>query len=273
MKNLILLLLIISISACSSRNSSKMKDFKIAESDWDALSDETFIRWDEERLRAVGDSPVVNCYQDKVQEGLEKFKKKYSAEGQEPYYWLHIGNCYFMDNKWSKAEFFYRLSLDQAKSKTIKSIALNNLAILQFQWEQWEKGKDYLKQSIALAPSFKVPKYNLSQLHIQFGLYDNAIAILKGNTFRDSSDVDIYHSLANAYLFKGDLEAANHYFELIPKNYFRRSDIAASYSLYQIRVGNFSKAKEILENRTPSSSKRVTGIIKQIEIVLSKNMK
>jgi predicted Zn-dependent protease len=103
------------------------------------------------------------------------------------------------------------MTLDESKAPTVKSIALNNLGLIHFKYEQWEKGKEFLRQSMALAPKFKVPRYNMSQLYLQFGLYDKAIEVLSDSAFRGHKDIDVYFSLANAYLYKGDLKKSSEY--------------------------------------------------------------
>lgn len=270
MKTIGLLFVILFFASCSS---SRL-DRKIDDVTWDSLADESYLRWGENRLeKANPDHTVVNCYKGKAQATLDQYKKDYLTKGQTPYYWLHIGNCYFIEESWTKAEFFYRMTLDETKLPTVKSIALNNLGLIHFKYEQWEKGKEYLRQSMALAPKFKVPRYNMSQLYLQFGLYDKAIEVLSESAFRGHKDVDVNFSLANAYLYKGDLKTASDYFKMIPQDHFRREDIAATYALYLIRTGNIKGAQEIMKARDRSGVAEITAISQKIEKILSQRMK
>jgi tetratricopeptide (TPR) repeat protein len=270
MKTFLLLALILTLVSCSS---SRI-DRKIDDVSWDSLADESYLRWGENRLRSHQQSlhEVVNCYQGEAKETLEKYKREYLTKGQTPYYWLHIGNCYFTQEAWPKAEFFYRMTLEEAKASTIKSIALNNLALIHFKYEQWEKGREYLQQSMKLAPSFKVPRYNVSQLYLQFGLYDKAIEVLNERAFNGHKDIDVYFSLANAHLYKNDLKKADEYFQKIPKEYFRREDIAATYALYLIKTENIKRAREIMRNRDRSGVPEITAISQKIEKILLQRM-
>jgi tetratricopeptide (TPR) repeat protein len=271
MKTLILLITLSVLVSCST---SRI-DRKIDDVTWDSLADESYLRWGPNRLKTVSssDSSVVSCYQGKAKATLETYKKEFTAKGQTPYYWLHIGNCYFIQESWTKAEFYYRMTLDETKLPTIKSIALNNLGLIHFKYEQWEKGKEYLRQSMALAPNFKVPRYNMSQLYLQFGLYDKAIEVLSGPAFRGHKDIDVYFSLANAYLYKGDLKRASEYFKMIPEEHFHREDIAATYALFLIRTGKMQAAKEIMKERDRSGVPQLTAISQKIEKILSQRMK
>ena len=270
MKTLSFLFALLFFASCST---SRI-DRKIDDVTWDSLADESYLRWGETRLtKANPDHAVVNCYKGEAKETLDKYKRDYITKGQTPYYWLHIGNCYFVQDQWSKAEFFYRMTLDETKVSTIKSIALNNLGLISFKYEQWEKGKDFLRQSMALAPKFKVPRYNMSQLFLQFGHYDKAIEVLNESAFRGHKDIDVYFSLANAYLYKGDLKTASRYFNMIPPEHFRREDIAATYALYLIRQGDVKGAKEIMNARDRSDVPELTAISQKIEKILSQRMK
>lgn len=271
MKTISLIFTLLVLVSCSS---SRI-DRKIDDVTWDSLADESYLRWGEGRLNknAHPDHSVVNCYQGKAKDTLEMYKKDYLTKGKTPYYWLHIGNCYFIQESWNKAEFFYRMGLEEAKLPTIKSIALNNLGLIHFKYEQWEKGKGYLHQSMALAPRFKVPRYNMSQLYLQFGLYDKAIQVLSESAFRGHKDIDVYFSLANAYLYKGDLKKSSAYFKMIPLEHFKREDIAATYALYLIKTGDLKGAKEIMKERDRSDVPELTEISQKIEKILLQRMK
>lgn len=255
--------------------SSSRIDRKIDDVTWDSLADESYLRWGKSRLEkfANKDHDVVQCYQGREKETLEKYKKNFLTKGHTPYYWLHVGNCYFVQESWSKAEFFYRMTLDESKVPTVRSIALNNMALIQFRYEHWEKGKEFLRQSMALAPKFKVPRYNLSQLYLQFGLYDNAIEVLSDSAFRGHKDIDVYFSFANAYLYKGELKKAYEFFNMIPEEHFRREDIAATYSLYLIKTGKIEEAKRVMKERNRSDVPELTAISQKIEKILLQRMK
>jgi tetratricopeptide (TPR) repeat protein len=270
-RSLLFISFILFFASCSS---SRI-DRKIEDSSWDSLADESYLRWGEGRLEksAKSELPVVGCYLGETKKTLESYKKDYLAKKDDPYYWLHIGNCYFLQEKWSKAEFFYRLTLDENKSKMIKSIALNNLGLIHFKFEQWEKGKEYLHQSMGLAPKFKVPRYNMSQLYLQFGFYDKAIEVLSDSSFKAYKDIDVYFSLANAYLYKGDLQKSEEYFKLIPKDHLRREDISATYALFLIKRGKFKDAKNIMDDRERSGVVEITRISQKIEKMISSRLK
>jgi hypothetical protein len=97
--------------------------------------------------------------------------------------------------------------------------------------------------------------------------------ILNGSVFKGHKDIDVYFSLANAHLYKGDLKRAGEYFRLIPKEQFQREDIAATYALYLIRVGDMAGAKRVMSQRNRSGVAEITAISNKIEKILSQRMK
>lgn len=272
MKLLILSSLLILLASCSSSRIER----KFDDAAWDSLADESYLRWGESRIkqRVKTEHPVIKCYQGKseAKETLDMYKKQYLDKKDTPYYWLHIGNCYFVRDEWSKAEFYYRLATEESKSKIVKSIALNNLGLIHFKYEQWEKGKTLIRESMGLAPKFKIPRYNMSQLYLQFGLYDKAIEILNDSAFRGHKDVDVNFSLANAYLYKGDLRMSAQYFQMIPQNHFTREDIAATYALFLIKNGKLKEAKKIMQDRDRSGVIELTAISQKIEKILAERL-
>lgn len=270
MKSVAITFVLMFLASCSS---SRI-DRKIDDVTWDSLADESYLRWGSQRLEtAKNQYAVKNCYQGKEKETLDQYKKDFLTKNGDPYYWLHVGNCYFTQESWSKAEFFYRMTLDESKLSTAKSIALNNLGLIHFKYEQWEKGKEYLRQSMALAPKFKTPRYNMSQLYLQFGLYDKAIEVLSESAFRGHKDIDVYFSFANAYLYKNDLKKAAQYFNMIPEEHFRREDIAATYALFLIKTGKVEEAKRVMKERERSDVPELTMISQKIEKILVQRMK
>jgi tetratricopeptide (TPR) repeat protein len=270
MKTTFLLFTLALLYSCSS---SRI-DRKITDSSWDTLADETYLRWGENRLsKANSDHKVVGCYKGEAKETLKQYKKDYITKNGDQYYWLHIGNCYFVQDAWSKAEFFYNMTVEEAKGPVEKSIALNNLGLIHFKYEQWEKGREYLREAMRLAPKFKVPRYNLSQLYLQFGFYDRAIELLTDSVFKGGHDIDVFFSLANAYLFKGDMATAEKYFKEIPRDYFQREDIAATYSLFLIKKGDLKGAKVMMDERSRSGVPEITAISSKIEKMISEKLK
>ncbi len=261
MKTIYLLLPLILVSCASPR-----LERKIADQDLDSLSDETFLRYNDARLSS-SQSLVARCYQGETEEVLAEYREQFLKKDQDPQYWIHIGNCLFVSSQWSKAEFYYHLSSESNKN-SVKALAMNNLALLSFKYEQWEKGKDYLGKAMALAPQAKVPKFNLAQLYIQFGHYKEALDILNHQVFRGKKDIDVMFSFANIALYQNDLKTAEKWFKEIPNDYKKREDIAITYSLYLIKKGLLTEAQTVLAERERSQVPQLTEMSTKAEKML-----
>ena len=150
MKMIFIISLLILVASCSSTR----VDRKIEDQSWDSLANESYLRWSDTRLQknARPDHIVVRCYQGQVKEALDIYKKDFIANSKNSNYFLDIGNCYFIEENWSKAEFFYRMTLNESKIPQIKAVALNNLAMIYLQYENWDKAMELFHNSIAQGP-------------------------------------------------------------------------------------------------------------------------
>ena len=261
MKMIYLLLPFIIVSCASPR-----LDRKIAQENLDSLSDETYLRYNDARL-SKSDDRVSRCYKGETDQVLKEYRELYLKKDQDPEYWVHIGNCLFVAEQWSKAEFYYHLASDSKKNH-VKALAMNNLALLSFKYEQWEKGKDYLQKAVGFAPNAKVPKFNLAQLYIQFGHYKEALDILNHVSFRGKRDVDVMFSFANIALYQNDLKAAEKWFKEVPSDYLRREDIAITYALYLIKKGQLEEAQSVLNERERSNVPELSVMANKTEKIL-----
>jgi hypothetical protein len=75
----------------------------ISEANWDALKEESLMRWDVHRL-ATAPRGQAACYQGDVKEGLGALKDSFYKRAKDSHYWIEIGNCFFLDKKFSNEE-------------------------------------------------------------------------------------------------------------------------------------------------------------------------
>jgi tetratricopeptide (TPR) repeat protein len=265
MKLIILFIFMVIIVSCSGQHIKR----EIKDPSWDSFSSESFMRMDDKRLkRALSLKENAGCYQGEIEKTLYKLKDAYIQQRSDSY-WLDIGTCYFLDSEYEKAEFFYRQALSESKTNSLKAVILNNLGLVYVNFGLWEKAHDFFNQSISLESSFRVPRFNLALLYLQFGLYDKTISILSSNSFQGLHDVDIYLNLASAYLFKGDFVKADEFFKLIPRESFKREDVAAVYSLLLLEKGNMLEAAKVLDQREESNAASFHLMAKKIEKLIA----
>ena len=99
------------------------------------------------------------------------------------------------------------------------------------------------------------PKFNLSQLHIQFGQITEASKILNELFQRKPDDIDVLSSLAVIALIDKKYQKAISIYEQIGEDQMERSDIAGFYALALYKNGQFKKAKVVLESQNVTTEK------------------
>jgi tetratricopeptide (TPR) repeat protein len=264
MRPLNFLVLLLALSCASAPKDKK------AEITMDSVSLEAMNSWQEERLARGQDELLMGCFQGKQKETLATYRQQFEKQESRPYYWLNIGNCYYLSQDEQKAEFFYQLSVENRSQPEVRAMSHNNLGLIALRNNQWEEGRFHLKKAIELYPKLKEAKINLAQLYLQFGHYDEAITLLKNDV--SQNDAEINFSLANGHLFKGDLSTARLFFSKIPSEEFKREDFAITYSLFLMKSGDLARARKILATRRPSSIPQLKKISADLEALIERRM-
>lgn len=199
------------------------------------LASESFQNIGRARIGELGgnDKILWQCYQGKVKDSLSEYKKLYDSRKDFPEYWLHLGNCYFSSGDKRKAEFFYLTAIAESKSSRLRAMANNNLALIYATEENPDKASLYFKKAMDEDSSLQVPRFNHSQLLIQYGQYKKAIEILLGLVKTGSKDAEVDFALGSAYLLNQDYAKASVYLEKTPSDLTSRRDVAQTLQLYK----------------------------------------
>src|SRR5690606_8552678 len=140
---------------------------------WDALKEESVIRWDQQRLSTLTSSNAL-CYQGEVKKGLDSLKKSFYERRRNSNYCIEVGNCYFQSNKFYQAKFYYQPALNETKNNKVKGMAYNYLGIIALEQKNWSIAQELFLHSSKQDGSLKVPRYNLALLYLDFNLIDQA---------------------------------------------------------------------------------------------------
>lgn len=229
MKSIIITALLLFLASCASDKN------KLNQVSTGTLAAESFKSLGKNRMAELdgNDKILLQCYQGKVKESLAEYKKMYERKKDFPEYWLHLGNCYFSTGEKRKAEFYYLTALSESKSKRLKAMANNNLALIYAAENDADKASLYFKRAIEADESLQVPRFNHSQLLIQYGQYQKAIEILLGLMKGGSEDAEVNFALGSAYLFSGDLAQASPLLEATPSDLTRRKEVASTLDLFR----------------------------------------
>lgn len=226
----------------------------ISEANWDALKEESLMRWDVNRL-SQATKVQTSCYKGEVKEGLSHLKDSFFKRAKDSHYWIEIGNCFFLDKKFSQAEFYYQMVINETKENRFKAIAYNNLGIIALEQENWSIAQDFFTKSMSLESRFKVPRYNLALLFLDFNLIDQAQSLVEKE--QNIADVDFMSINARIYLLKNDVASAGKIFNRLPQFSLKRADISVLYAWYLTMVKDYNKANSVLTTREPSSIKEL----------------
>lgn len=229
MKTTIITALLIFLTSCASNKS------RFASETTGSLASESFQNLGKNRVAELNgtDKILWQCYQGKVKDSLAEYKKIYDTRKDFPEYWLHLGNCYFSSGEKKKAEFFYLTAIAESKSNRLTAMANNNLALIYASEENPDKASLYFKRAIDADSTLQVPRFNQSQLLLQYGQYKKAIEILLGLIKMGANDAEVNFALGSAYLFNDDLASASLYLEKIPSSLSGRQEVATTLGLYK----------------------------------------
>lgn len=248
MKNLILAAAtLLFFTSCATKTlTSKVGDEKL-----DSFREESFLRYTEDRLKGLESTPyqaLAKCYAGDIQEGLDILQAEMKTKKKSPEYWNQVGMCYFLKDNFTKAEYFFELSLAQAR-RVHFAPALNNLGVLKLKLRHYEDALTYFKKAAGRKEAHKVPLFNQAQVYLQFNLLDQAAPILEdlARSKNNNNDPDLTFSLGSVYLLKGQTKKAFEIFNSIPEKYKNREDVTLVRAISLYEQGKFYEAREVLE--------------------------
>jgi len=253
MKSLITsLFLSIILISCSS---TVVQVVKIDSTKDDPFYKESLLRYSKDRLSALLNNAkykeISGCHLGKIDESIELLKHKYPKYKTDVEYWLHVGNCYYLQGKYSKAQFFYNFSIPLAgKDKKLLGATYNNLAMIEIQNRNYSNALSLLKQAISANNELITPKFNIAQLYLKFSLASSALFHLESIIKQSSTNDEILSSLGTAHLLDNNPTKAIDFFKKISIDKQKRENIAINYAISLVLVKKYFLAKEILSNVT-----------------------
>lgn len=203
----------------------------------DSLHEESFMRYAHNRFSEIKSddnvllSQLKNCYQGKIPKALNQLKEVLSKNEDNPYYWIVMANCYLLDKDSKKAEYYYNKALKLRPEQSLSALIKNNLGLIDLKNRNYDRAYKFFTTALENAPRSLTPKFNIAQVHIQFGHLDKAQRTLLVLENKAPEDIDVLASLGTISLFKGEHKRAIHYFERIPERYRKRQDTAVNYAL------------------------------------------
>lgn len=267
MKCLILTFLSFILLSCASSKRART----LQESNFDGLRYESLNRYDFKRLEESKHSQkaIARCHKRQYNDAYILFKKQLDQQKENPVYWNHLATCYLLEEKPTRAKFYFDIALGLAPKKSkIKAIIMNNLGLYYIKMNRPYMAEDAFNESIKISNKFKTPKYNIAQVYLKFSQFKKASKVLTELYKNAPTDIDFLHGLGHLNLMQGKYKEANKYFRKIPNKYLTRDDIATNYALSLFFSGNSDMAYNIVKNAQMSNSTYLfaqTELIKKIE--------
>ena len=274
MSKIIILLLISILSACSSTpekkkitsvDDVKQGDFKSQKEVPYNVSDDIYKKVDggksaasnKESLQRVllydGDITLDGelgrlaklCYEKKFDEAFKLVKFYNKKFLKNPIFWNQVGTCYLLKGERRKALLFYNKALSH---KTEYAPALNNLGVMYLTEGDYSRSLVAFEKAKQSKSFSRTPRYNLANLKLNFGLYQDAIDELKVLYGLTKSDVDVNNMLGTAYLMSNNPKEARRYFVRIPSGEKELARFGINSALAEYLNGNIDEARDIFED-------------------------
>ena len=185
------------------------------------------------------------CYEKKYTEAFKLVKfynKKYL---KNPIFWNQVGTCYLLKGERRKSLLFYNKALSH---KSDYAPALNNLGVMYLTEGDYSRALVAFEKAKAAKSFSRTPRFNLANLKLNFGLYEDAIEELKVLYGLSKSDVDVNNMLGTAYLMNNNPKEARRYFVRIPGEEKEQARFGLNSSLTEFQLGNKEEARDIFED-------------------------
>jgi Flp pilus assembly protein TadD len=272
-KNIIIILILLFAIGCSSTKKSKdavdlddlsEDDFKatkqigysqgddqfsgIRDESRPALNSESLARLDDPsdlEVKGIIDEITIACYEKDYEKAFALIKEESSSYKRNPIFWNQVGTCFMLKGERRKALLFYNKALE---FKASYAPAYNNLGYMYKLEGEDQKALVAFTRSKKSNRYARTPLFNLGNLYLEYGLYDQAIRTFGGLYNLNKTDVDIINGLAVANLMKGNLTQSKSFYNKIDKDFFEKADFGVNYAYLLYKLNKKELAREILDD-------------------------
>lgn len=251
---MIKIIALIILTSCSLSQINRQTNFEK-----DLFNDETLLRFNSVAIKQLSESQdiklssLAQCHQGQSKEGLKKLQSHYAKFKTDPFYWNIVGTCYYLGEQMPKASFYFQHALNLSKRSKARAYTFNNLGVILLKQRHYDQAFEMFSKSMKINKSLVTPKFNLAQLHIQFGQIQEASRLLNELLEREPEDIDVLTSLAVIAMIDEDYKKAISIYEKFEDEQLQRADIAGYFALSLYKDGQYNRAKEVLEEQNVST--------------------
>lgn len=224
--------------------------FKQVESELtDALNEESI-----QRVFTYGGSVEVKgvlgeigklCYEKNFKDAFNLVKTNNKIYDDNPIFWTQVGTCYLLEGNSRKALLFYNRALG---IKGDYAPALNNLGVMYMRDNDFSRALIAFERARKNTAFGKTPRFNLANLYLSFGLYQQAESHLLTLSQVSKKDVDVLNMLATSYLMQGKTDLALRNFENIDSDFLEEPKVGINYALALYMGGKPDRARDVLDD-------------------------
>ena len=248
----------------------------------DVLAGESFLRYSTKRFEIIQSkknaiqSAVTYCHQNEFKKGLSILRKNLKKEQENPNYWNHLGTCFYLNNQFAKAKYYFLISLQKGKRKGHKVSeflpAYNNLGLVFMKLRSYDNALSNFKLA-DLRGKLLTPKFNMLQLYLKFGQLQKAYELANHLYRKSPKDVDVISSLGTIHILRGEFDVANKYFKKLDPKYLEREDISGHYAIVLYKLGNLEGAKKMLQNGQYTRIKPIKNMRDNLSNIIERELK
>ena len=213
-----------------------------------ALTTESLARMEDPsdlEIKGVIDKITIACYEKEFEDAFKLIRSESSSYKRNPIFWNQVGTCYMLKGERRKALLFYNKALE---FKASYSPAYNNLGFMYKLEGEDQKALVAFTRSKKANRYARTPLFNLGNLYLEYGLYNQAINTLLGLYNLNQKDIDIINGLAVANLMKGSLSEASKYYSKLDQDLFERPEFGINYAYLLLKQNKKEKARDTLED-------------------------
>lgn len=185
------------------------------------------------------------CYQGDFESAFKLVRFHNKKYQNNPIFWNQVGTCYLLKNERRKALLFYNKALSH---KSDYAPALNNLGVMYITEGDYSRSLVAFEKAKQSKSFSRTPRYNLANLKLNFGLYQDAIEELNVLYRITNTDIDVNNMLGTAHLMANNPKEARRYFVRISSNDKEQARFGINSALTEFLLGNKKAAKDIFED-------------------------
>ncbi|HAZ13081.1 MAG: hypothetical protein A2X86_09825 [Bdellovibrionales bacterium GWA2_49_15] len=219
------------------------------------VSDETLdLTRNKETIKAVAkEGPVGEamslCYSNQNDQGFKLLQAQAKFHQKNPTFYLALGNCYFLQQKYRMALLFYN------KAREINSNfapAINNIGVVHELDGLHQNALSAYAAATKSRPLSSTPSFNQAQLLLRYNLSKLALPILEKLHQTENNKIEIILALASCYILEGRFGEAAVLFERAKDNFKLPTQQLLNYAYVMALTGKKGDAKDILEEIDPA---------------------